>query len=288
MDDVFVGSAALAAGTLTRGQLRWNYRRLFPDVYIAKDTTPSLTQRALGAWLWSNREGVIAGLTAAALHGAHIGEPTDVELIWKRCRPPRGIVVRNERIEVDEIDEIAGLPVTNPERTALDLARHAPRDVAVAHLDALVRAVWLVRADVFPLFLRYEPFRWRHRAWVSLTLMDGGARTPRETAVRLALIDAGFPSPRTDFTISDGHTSMRMAIGYDAPKVAITFEESDPPQTEWAVIPAAHRTPAGVVNLVDMKSVDRGYPPWRLSRWAKRYPFWTLFESVESTSGSPD
>jgi hypothetical protein len=68
MADVFIGSEAVASGVLTRGQLRWNYRAIFPDVYIAKDTTPSLLQRAVGPWLWSGRRAVIAGLAAAALH----------------------------------------------------------------------------------------------------------------------------------------------------------------------------------------------------------------------------
>ena len=40
MRDVFIGSAALASGRLTRGQLRWNYRPLFPDVYLSKVARP--------------------------------------------------------------------------------------------------------------------------------------------------------------------------------------------------------------------------------------------------------
>lgn len=59
------------------------------------------------------------------MHGARlVDEATAVEVIYRSGRPPQGIVARNERIEADEIDEIAGLPVTTPARTALDLARH--------------------------------------------------------------------------------------------------------------------------------------------------------------------
>ena len=36
MDAPIVGSVAVASGALTRGQLRWNYRPIFPDVYIPK------------------------------------------------------------------------------------------------------------------------------------------------------------------------------------------------------------------------------------------------------------
>lgn len=141
MSDVVIGSEMLARGALTRGQLRWNYTPLFPDVYARKRTAPSLWRSTVGAWLWSGRNGVIAGRAAAALHGAlWVDADTPIEMIWRSGRPPSGIIVRNERIEADEIAVVDGMALTSPARTALDLARHLPRDVAVCHLDALARA----------------------------------------------------------------------------------------------------------------------------------------------------
>jgi hypothetical protein len=90
MEDVFIGSEALVGGVLTRAQLRWNYRAMFPGVHISGEDMPSLSQRAVGAWLWSGRRAVIAGRAAAALHGARwIDEPADVEMIGRNSRPPR-------------------------------------------------------------------------------------------------------------------------------------------------------------------------------------------------------
>ena len=66
----FVGSEAIVNGQLKKHQLRGGYRAEFPDVYVPKDAVLSLQQRAFAGWLWSHREGVIAGLTASALHGA--------------------------------------------------------------------------------------------------------------------------------------------------------------------------------------------------------------------------
>ena len=271
MEDVFVGSAALASGLLTRGQLRWNYRALFPDVYVPKGATPQLAQRVAGAWLWSRERAVIAGLAAAALHGARIVTPTfDVELIWANGRPPEGIVVRNERINPDEMVQIAGLPVTSAERTALDIARHSSRETAVIHLDALARATAIGPADIGPLLDRYWGTRGWWQAWESSRLMDGGARTPRETLTRLALLDAGFPFPRTDFTIDDGSVSARLAIGYDAPRVGVTFAASELlPQTGWTVIRAGNLPPAGIVGRMRAAVLQRGYPLWRLRRHAR-------------------
>ena len=67
---VLIGSEALAAGTLTRHELRAYYRRLHPDVYALKRAELTLGDRIAAAWLWSRRRGVVCGLAASALHGA--------------------------------------------------------------------------------------------------------------------------------------------------------------------------------------------------------------------------
>jgi len=267
MEDIFIGSEALADAVLTRGQLRWNYRAIFPDVYMAKEATPSLAHRTIGAWLWSGRRGVIAGLAAAALHGAQwVDGFADVELIWRCSRPPPGIVVRNERIESDEIVEIAGLPVTTPERTAIDIARRASRDSAVMHLDALARATGVTATGVRPLADRYRGARGLVQSLAALSLMDGGSQSPRETLVRLALIDAGFPTPRTDFTVVE---TARMAMGYEAPKVGVQFGSDSPEllaRAGWMMIPAVDSPSRAIVGRMRMAVIARGYPLWRLQR----------------------
>jgi hypothetical protein len=76
MDAPIVGSEALASGALTRGQLRWNYRTIFPDIYVPRAADRSLETMALGSWLWSERRSTITGRAAAALHGAKWVDPT--------------------------------------------------------------------------------------------------------------------------------------------------------------------------------------------------------------------
>ena len=179
---------------------------MFPDIYLSKLVVPSLLQQTtIGAWLWSGRDGVIAGRAAASLHGAlWIDATTPIEMIWRSGRPPRGILVRNERIDADDIVLIDGMPVTTPERTAFDLARHLSRDVAVRHLDALARATGIKAAEVAIACERYPRARGLPRSRIALPLMDGGAESPQETRVRLILIDDGLPPPRTQIRVSDG------------------------------------------------------------------------------------
>ena len=69
MGEVFRGREALGDG-LPRHELRRWYRPLFRGVYVPKNAVPSLMDRAVGAWLTSDRRGVIAGVAASALHGA--------------------------------------------------------------------------------------------------------------------------------------------------------------------------------------------------------------------------
>ena len=225
MGEVFIGTDALANGRFTRGQLRWNYRPIFPDVYVPKIEAPSLRQRTVGAWLWSRRHGVIAGRAASALHGAlWVNDCAPIEMIWRCGRPPAGTVVRNERLEPDEITAVSGVLATTPERTALDLARHLPRDSAVAHIDALARATGVRAVDVLSLVDRYPKARGLRRATAALALMDAGAQSPKESWLRLLLIDAGLPRPRKQIRVSDGFNEAFIDMGYDEPKVGLDYD----------------------------------------------------------------
>ena len=225
MSEVFIGTELLGRGALTRGQLRWNYCSIFPDVYAPRATAPSLWRNTVGAWLWSGRTGVIAGRAAAALHGAlWVDAGTPIEMIWRSGRPPSGIVVRNERIDVDEIVDVGEIAVTSPARTALDLARHLPRNVAVRHLDALARATDVKACEALSLAERHPKARGLRRARVALDLMDPGSHSPKETWLRLVLVDAGLPAPRTQIRVSDGINAAFIDMGYDEPMIGLDYD----------------------------------------------------------------
>jgi hypothetical protein len=88
---------------------------MFRGVYILKTSTPSLHDRTIGAWLTSNRTGVISGVAASALHGAgwvDDGHPIEI-LVDERRRQP-GLVVRMDRVADDEIVTLNDLPATTP------------------------------------------------------------------------------------------------------------------------------------------------------------------------------
>ncbi|ETZ47044.1 hypothetical protein L839_1145 [Mycobacterium avium MAV_120809_2495] len=197
-----MGSDAVRRGTLSRHQLRAQFRAIYPDIYLPAHAARSLRTRSVAAWLWSGRRGVLAGLAAAALHGSSwIDDDEPIELIWRNPHPPAGVITRNQRLEPDEITRVAGLPVTTPARTAFDLARQRPRGEAVARLDALMRATPFSTEEVLMLAERRPRARGLRKLRAALPLVDPGAASPKETWLRLLLIDAGIPVPATQIPV---------------------------------------------------------------------------------------
>jgi len=90
MGEPFIGSAAVAAGTLTRHALRTRFIAMHHDVYIAKDTDVTAVLRAKACWLRSRGHGVLAGFSAAALHGSR----------WIDAHRPATIYAFRERSDV--------------------------------------------------------------------------------------------------------------------------------------------------------------------------------------------
>ncbi|WP_197374446.1 hypothetical protein [Mycolicibacterium baixiangningiae] len=226
MGRIFIGTEALASGAVTRHELaRWHLR-IYPDVYCPKRLELSLKDRIYAAWLWSRRRAVIGGLSAAAMQGAPwIDDDIPIELIWNNGRAPDGLLVRNDTLAADEVDRFGRLPVTNCARTAFDLGRRLPRDDAVARIDALMWAQRFARDDVVSLATRYPRARGLKALRVAVPLIDAGAASPKETWLRLLLIDNGYHSLTTQIPVFDregligvadmGWPELRIAVEYD-------------------------------------------------------------------------
>lgn len=226
MADVFIGSQAVRSGQLTGYQLRTDFRSIYQDVYLPKCRAVSLRDRTVGAWLWSKQRATIAGLSAAALHGAQwVDDDIPVELIWRNTRPPDGVIARNERLRDDETTFVARLPVTTPARTAFDLGRHLPRGRALARLDSLMRAIPYSIDHSLLIAKRHEGARGVRQLRELLPLVDGGAASPKETWLRLLLIDAGFPKPTTQIPIHDRWDLIALLdMGWEQFKVAAEYD----------------------------------------------------------------
>jgi very-short-patch-repair endonuclease len=223
----FIGSEALASGSLNRYELRRYYRAIMPNVYLDKRVEPSFRQRTHAAYLWSRREAAVSGLAASAIHGAKwIDDDSPVELIWDNARAPNGVVTRDQLLLENEIQRLDGLHVTTPERSAFDLGRRGRLGAAVARLDALAAATGFKAPDVAELARDHRHTRGLRRLEKALDLMDAGAESPKETWLRLLIIRAGLLRPRTQIPVlsPDGRRWYYLDMGWEDLKLAAEYD----------------------------------------------------------------
>lgn len=223
----FIGSEALASGALNRYELRRYYRAVMPNVYLDKRVAPSLRDRTIAAWLWSRREGVVAGLAASAIYGTKwIDDDSPVELIHHNARAPKCVVARDELLLENEFQRLDGLRLTTPERTAFDLGRRGRLDDAVARLDALAQATDFKVSAVDELAARHGHARGLRQLEDALDLMDSGAESPKETWLRLLLIRAGYPRPQTQIPVlsPDRRRWYYLDMGWEDMKLAAEYD----------------------------------------------------------------
>ena len=242
MTDPFIGSEALAAGVMSKSQLATRFRRLLPGVYVGRDVDITAELRAKAGWLWTGRRGVVAGFAAAALHGSKwVHDVQVVDLIHDNRRSPPGIQAHQDGIEEDEIKLVAGMPVTSPVRTALDVGCWYPTMTAVAGIDALARATEIKAADVELLARRYAGRRGIVRARQAANLFDPGAQSPKESWLRVVLVQAGLQRPQTQIPVLDevGNVFAYLDMGWEEVKVAVEYDgdqhRGDRRQYTWDV-----------------------------------------------------
>lgn len=96
-------------------------------------------------------------------------------------------------------------------------------------------------ADAELLAARYRGRHGLERARVSLDLVDAGAQSPKETWLRLVLVQAGLPRPQTQIPVVDefGGVIASLDMGWDGVKVAVEYDgdqhRKDRSQYNWDI-----------------------------------------------------
>lgn len=221
MTTPFLGTEALVRGDVTPRTLRSRHDRVYRNVYVPKGIELTATDRAVAAWLWSDRQATLAGLSAAAVHGAKWVDPAQpAELYRRNGKPVDGILIHRDELLDHEVQSLAGMSVTTPARTAFDLGRRRGRTLAVVRIDALAHATGLGPAAVDAVIGQHPGVRGLRQLRDVVALMDGGAESPQETRTRLVLVDAGLPPPRTQIVVDD----WRVDMGWEEFKVGIEYD----------------------------------------------------------------
>lgn len=230
--DPFRGSAAVATGMLTRGELRGpRFRRLFPDIYVpVSPTPPDLLLRSRAAALLVAGRAVLAGYSAAEVLGASCGPadaPAEVTMLEAGCQSYRcrGLRVRRDLIDPTETGTVDGIAVTSPVRTAFDLARWAPNLMErVVAVDALAYRHRFVPESLMEVKYRHLGAHGSADLPKVVNLADARSESPMESRIRMALVMNGLPAPSVQHPVSAGGRSYRLDLAYPHFLLAIEYD----------------------------------------------------------------
>lgn len=130
---------------------------------------------------------------------------------------------------------LGGLPVTTPPRTAFDIGRRHPTRSAVARMDALLRATGISLEDVAAIAAQHPGARGLRQLEAVLALVDAGAQSPRESWLRLTLIEGGLPRPQTQIPVRcpDSFTTYYLDMGWEDMMVAVEYDGEHHRTDRW-------------------------------------------------------
>lgn len=222
----FLGTEARAQGLVTDHRLRTAYVAVHRNVYVPRGAQLDARDKAMAAWLWSGRRGVLAGLSAGALHNMRwIDANLPAELNRQSRDKVSGIVLHSDVLAPDEICQRRGMPTTTAARTAFDLGRVGDLPIAVIRLDALRNATRVSVDQINSVIARHPGTRNIRQLREAVALSDSGAESPQETRTRLLLVGDGLPRPDTQVEVYDDYVFVaRLDMGWPTYKVAVEFD----------------------------------------------------------------
>ena len=229
----FLVKPALAAGIITRQDLRARFRRIHPKVYAWKTAELTCARRIRAAWLWGGSSAIVCGGAAAVLHGERyfgtelVDDHNEVQLwlpAWRSA--PAGIVVRGWSVRPDSV-RIRGMSVTTPARTAIDLARQLRSDPrAIGALDSMCHAGGTDPDAIAAAAFGMAGQTGVRRVLGLLPAVDPLAESPKETEMRLIISATDLPSFQSQVEVRDelGGLVSRLDLGNRRWKVGLQYD----------------------------------------------------------------
>lgn len=178
---------------------------------------------------------VLAGLGegAVASHGS-AADLWGIELAYRpvpcvtvprgrRPRAPEGWRVRRLDLPASDVCTTPGAPCTTPVRTLLDFARQLPEAEAVAAVDSALRRRLVTRTRLLrrTSALRGTGAGRLHRVAV---LADPRAESVLESLLRVLLVQAGLPRPRSQLVLRDRHGDVVARVDLAFPDARLVVE----------------------------------------------------------------
>jgi very-short-patch-repair endonuclease len=232
LDRAFRGSTAVAAGLLTRGQLRGTrFRRVFPDVYLPISVDLDLAARSRAAYLLVTGRGALAGWSAAELLGAGCAPlncPAEVIITAGELRSHAGLLVHRGRLGSGETRCVDDVVCTSALRTAYDLARWRDLSDAVVALDSLAALGGFAPRRLIDMRRRRPGSRNCRRIDHVVDPADPRSESAMESRLRLLLVLNGLPRPVVQHPVTDERRRVvaYLDLAYPRQRVGIEYDGS--------------------------------------------------------------
>jgi hypothetical protein len=195
-------------GAIRNGRLL----RVARGIYLPASAGDDLWQRCGAALSTQHEEAAISRRTSALAHGfewlpdswaedAQICVDAPREDLTRSSR--RGLDRRLSALPAEDVAIWRGLRICTPARTAVDLARFEPAGIVVPILDWLLTKRVCGPDDLVSVMDRMVRVPNVRRARQLVGRARAGADSPRETHVRLGMVDAGLPEPDINLVITE-------------------------------------------------------------------------------------
>jgi len=278
---VFTRAEALAHGLTPRMLDGSRIVSIHPGVHRYADTEPTFALMVEAARHVLPRDAAISHVTNLRWRGYEVG--TELPLHFSTNVPRHvdreGLVVHRRQGWLHP-EIVRGVPVLGPDRTFVDCATRLSVGTLVRVGD------WLVATGQTDVTRLHDYVLTSHldgvqRARRAALLVRAGSESPRETDVRLALLDAGLPEPELNVDIHDhrGRFVARGDLVYRTFGVLVEYDgwhhERDAAQRQhdhlrrerleaegWRVVVvtiADMRDPYAVAGRVQQALIQRGY-----------------------------
>jgi hypothetical protein len=223
LDGPFTPAMARDAGVdrrvLDRMLADGRVRRLLRGVYVAGTVGDTADVRARAAGLVLPPGAVVVDRTAAWVHGVVVPAPQPDGF-------PPVTSCRRRVLAARDVAELAGVPVTTPLRTAMDLGRTLAPELAQGVVDAFLHAGTCTHRELLAELPRFG----RHSGIVQLrhvvALADARARDVAESALRFHWFGARLPTPVPGLVVEG--TGLRLALGLPVQRFGVVVGRPDP------------------------------------------------------------
>lgn len=207
--------------------------RMLDRVYVDARVEETRELRIQAARLVVPDHAVVCDETAAWIWGVDVFRPSDRHRFDPKWVVPHGesrtrlegVSCRQALLANTDVVDVGGLRVTSPVRTTSDLLRKQWRPYALAAADAMAHAGLVRPMDVRNYLTGLKGYRGIRQARVLARYIDPSAQSQGESWMRLRLIDAGFPIPKSQVEVVDAAGSTRfLDLAYRRQKIAIEYD----------------------------------------------------------------